>query len=196
MLADMSADAVGVSGMGAGASELGRIEGALRASWGADTCAPDDLARGGWSPANPAWGQCDVTALVVQDLLGGELMCGEVYGVHGGRQGFHWWNRLPDGSQIDLTRDWFRAGQVVMEGVSVPRPMRHSLRRGEEYALLRGRVWQRLGIPAGSATAVPTVGAGGGAAPGAGSCGAGPWAGPGSAARGSMASCRERRGAA
>ncbi|MFI8850654.1 hypothetical protein ACIGW3_10785 [Streptomyces sp. NPDC053499] len=179
----MSVDAVGVSGVGVGASELDRIEGALRASWGADTCAPDDLERAGWSPANPAWGQCDVTALVVHDLLGGELMCGEVYAESGGRQGFHWWNRLPDGSEIDLTRDQFRAGQVVMEGVSVPRPMGHSLRRAAEYTLLRTRVWERLGLPAGGATAGTAQGA----------CGSGPRGA--SAVRGSAAPCRGWRGA-
>ncbi|MGY1436793.1 YunG family protein [Streptomyces reniochalinae] len=148
----MSVDAVEVAGVGVGAGELGRIDGglgrlewALRESWGADTCSPDDLARAGWSPANPSWGQCDVTALVVHDLLGGELMCGEVYAANGEQQGFHWWNRLPGGREIDLTRDQFRAGQVVTEGVTVPRPVGRPLRRAAEYTLLRGRVRARLG---------------------------------------------------
>ncbi len=150
MLAGMSVDAVEVAGAGAGESggidgALGRIEWALRQSWGADTCSPDDLARAGWSPANPAWGQCDVTALVVHDLLGGELMCGEVYALNGERQGFHWWNRLPGGREVDLTRDQFRKGQVVTEGVSVPRPVGRPLRRSAEYNLLRARVLERLG---------------------------------------------------
>ncbi|EPD91322.1 hypothetical protein HMPREF1486_05258 [Streptomyces sp. HPH0547] len=150
MLAGMSVDAVEVAGAGAGESggidgALGRIEWALRQSWGADTCSPDDLARAGWSPANPAWGQCDVTALVVHDLLGGELMCGEVYALNGEWQGFHWWNRLPGGREVDLTRDQFREGQVVTEGVSVPRPVGRPLRRSEEYTLLRARVLERLG---------------------------------------------------
>jgi hypothetical protein len=47
------------------------IEHALRACWAADTCSPDDLVRAGWSSGNPAWGHCDVTALVVRDLFGG-----------------------------------------------------------------------------------------------------------------------------
>ncbi|WP_456114964.1 YunG family protein [Streptantibioticus cattleyicolor] len=57
---------------------LTAIERALRASWAADTCSPDDLARAPWSPGNPAWGHCDITALLVNDLLGGDLVCGEV----------------------------------------------------------------------------------------------------------------------
>ena len=42
----------------------------MRASWAADTCSPDDLARAGWHPDNPAWGHCDITALLVNDLFG------------------------------------------------------------------------------------------------------------------------------
>nr|WP_181786825.1 hypothetical protein [Streptomyces phytophilus] len=48
------------------------IERALRSSWGADTCTPEFRAR--WSPGNPARDQCGVTAMVVNDLLGGELL--------------------------------------------------------------------------------------------------------------------------
>ncbi len=39
----------------------------LERCWSADTSADPD----GWSPENPAWGQCAVTALVVQDRFGG-----------------------------------------------------------------------------------------------------------------------------
>ncbi|WP_434095354.1 YunG family protein [Streptomyces flaveolus] len=55
---------------------LSGIEKALRSGRGADTCAPEDVS--GWSPENPARGQCGVTALVVNDLLGGDPVCGEV----------------------------------------------------------------------------------------------------------------------
>lgn len=55
------------------------IEKAVRASWAADTCSPDDVARAPWTSDNPAWGHCDVTALAVQDLLGGDLVVGEVH---------------------------------------------------------------------------------------------------------------------
>jgi hypothetical protein len=43
---------------------------------------------------------------VVHDRLGGELVRGEVH-VDGERVDFHWWNRLPDGSEVDLTREQF-----------------------------------------------------------------------------------------
>ena len=56
----------------------------------------------GWSPHNRPWGQCAVTALVVQDRFGGELLRARVDGVS------HYWNRLPDGSELDLTRERVR----------------------------------------------------------------------------------------
>lgn len=77
------------------ACTLHDVESAVRAARGADTCAPEDLpAR---SPGNPARGQCGVTALVLHDLFGGELMRGDVLV---GRADFHWWNRLPGGKPI------------------------------------------------------------------------------------------------
>ncbi|MEV4684387.1 alpha/beta hydrolase [Streptomyces kurssanovii] len=119
------------------------IENALRASWAADTCSPDDLERAGWSADNPAWGHCDITALVVHDLLGGELVVGEVH-LAGEPQGFHWWNRLPGGFEVDLTREQFRVGQTVTAGRTVQRPAGRTRRRWEEYELLRDRVAARL----------------------------------------------------
>jgi len=70
---------------------------ALRLAWGVDTTADPD----GWSPSNPAWGQCAVTALIVQDELGGDLLRSSSPG------GSHYWNRLPDGQELDLTREQF-----------------------------------------------------------------------------------------
>jgi hypothetical protein len=45
-----------------------------------------------------------MTALVVQDILGGDLILAEVH-VAGAQVGHHYWNRLPDGSDVDLTAD-------------------------------------------------------------------------------------------
>lgn len=124
---------------------LAEVERVLRASWNADTCSPDDLARAGWHPDNPAWGHCDITALIVNDLFGGDLMIGEV---HAGdeRHGFHWWNRLKSGLELDLTREQFRHGQVVVGARVVGRPMGPPLRRHQEYKLLQNRVAFHLGV--------------------------------------------------
>ncbi|MEU6939695.1 hypothetical protein ABZ943_23765 [Streptomyces rubiginosohelvolus] len=119
------------------------IEQALRSSWSAETCTPEYRDR--WTPDNPARDQCGVTAMVVNDLLGGELIRGEVH-VDGVRTDFHWWNRLGAGLDIDLTREQFGPEEVVVGGDVIVRPPVGEWRRlQEEYAILRGRVAERLG---------------------------------------------------
>ncbi|WP_328926421.1 alpha/beta fold hydrolase [Streptomyces sp. NBC_00190] len=123
---------------------LADVEAAIRAGWSAETSEPADTSRIPWSAENPAWGQCDITAVVVQDIVGGELVLGEVF--HGGRQeGYHWWNQLPGGIRIDLTREQFRRGETVTPGRVVQRPPGRLPRRWEEYQLLRRRVIDKLG---------------------------------------------------
>ncbi|GAA1893728.1 alpha/beta fold hydrolase [Streptantibioticus ferralitis] len=123
---------------------LTHIQRALQASWAADTCSADDVARAPWRPANPAWGHCDITALVVNDLFGGDLVLGQVRLGDEGR-GHHWWNRLPGGVEVDLTREQFRLGETVVGGRIVTRPPGPLARRRQEYLLLRRRLAQQLG---------------------------------------------------
>ncbi len=118
------------------------IEQALRSSWSAETCTPEYRDR--WSPDNPARDQCGVTAMVLNDLLGGELVRGEVW-VDGVRTDFHWWNRLGMGVEVDLTREQFGPEEVVVGGEVVVRPPGELPRLQEEYALLRDRVAAKLG---------------------------------------------------
>ena len=118
---------------------LHELERAVRSAWGPDTCAPEDLPD--WSPTNPARGQCGVTALVLHDLLGGDLLRGEVR-VDGRRVDFHWWNLLPGGVEIDLTREQFGSHEVVGLGVVIVRgPLK---RMSGQYELLRDRVVRSL----------------------------------------------------
>ena len=121
---------------------LQALEDAVRASWGPDVCEdPVDLPL--WSTENPARGQCGPTALVVNDLLGGDLCVAEVRLRDGSQRGFHWWNRLA-GVDIDLTLEQFGPDEHVQEPRVVARPS-GPLRRGEtEYRLLRSRVLARL----------------------------------------------------
>ncbi|MEV5157109.1 hypothetical protein [Streptomyces sp. NPDC053728] len=116
------------------------IEAAVRSSWDADTTTPARRAR--WNPGNPARDQCGVTALVVHDLLGGDLIRGEVR-VDGERVDFHWWNRLGRGVEIDLTREQFDPHEIVTGGEVVERPA-EIVRLREEYELLSARVLERL----------------------------------------------------
>lgn len=118
------------------------LDRAFRASWAADTASPDDVDD--WHPDNPAWGHCDVTALVVHDLVGGEMVMAEVH-VDGVQRGFHWWNRLTSGLELDLTLEQFRCGETLRNVQVKQRPPGPLPRRWEAYLLLRERVGAHLG---------------------------------------------------
>jgi hypothetical protein len=115
------------------------------AAWGADTCYPDMSEE--WTPENPSRDQCGMTALVVQDILGGDLIIAEVH-VEGAQIGHHYWNRLPDGSELDLTADQFRPDEQVVGGTVIVRPPNAPRYHREQYERLRGRVFERLAAPA------------------------------------------------
>jgi hypothetical protein len=114
----------------------------FRAAWGRDTCDPSDLDD--WRPDNPSRGQCGVTALIVQELLGGDLVLGEVH-VGEVKVGYHYWNRLPDGRDVDFTADQFSAAEVVTGAEVQQRPGGKPRRCREQYELLRRRVLATLG---------------------------------------------------
>jgi hypothetical protein len=126
---------------------LAAIERAIRESWCLETS--DDPVE--WSPRNPSRGQCDITALVVNDLVGGELLGASVY--RDGRlvEG-HMWNRLPNGLEIDLTREQFRRGELIGEPVArvrtaeIAAPEHPRYHRYLLYLVLAERVRSRLGM--------------------------------------------------
>lgn len=124
---------------------LAELEGAVRHAWDADTCDPADSEEQDWSTDNPARGQCGVTALVLHDLLGGDLVLGEVR-VGGERTGWHWWNRLSGELDLDLTREQFSVDEVVTAGRTIKRPAGPPGRCREQYELLRCRVFGILGV--------------------------------------------------
>lgn len=75
------------------------LERALHATWQRNTSSDPDH----WKPENPAFGQCAVSALVIQSFLGGDLLRTVVGDVS------HYWNLLPSGEEVDLTRHQFAA---------------------------------------------------------------------------------------
>ncbi|MFE5290692.1 hypothetical protein ACFQ8T_00810 [Isoptericola sp. NPDC056618] len=97
-----------------------------------------------WTPERPSRDQCGMTALVVQDVLGGDLVLAEVH-VDGAQIGHHYWNRLPDGTDVDLTADQFRPEETVVGGTVVVRPPDAPRYHREQYELLRDRVLAALG---------------------------------------------------
>jgi hypothetical protein len=118
---------------------LHELEDAIRASWDADTA--EDPAS--WSPANPARDQCSATALVVRELLGGDILIANVVR-DGQRIERHAWNRLASGLEIDLTRSQFRDGQAL----STPRVAEPLMTEARSTAsrLLSARVRSALGL--------------------------------------------------
>jgi hypothetical protein len=120
------------------------LEAAVRAAWALDTCDPVDADA--WSAANPSRGQCGSTALVIHDLLGGELLMAEVVRGDGSRQGVHYWNLLPDGTELDLTCEQFASDEVIQQPRVLPRPAGPPNRCAEQYLTMRHRVFDALGI--------------------------------------------------
>lgn len=105
--------------------------------WARDTSDDPDE----WTEDNRTRGQCAVTALVIRELLGGEILMADVNGSHipGER---HAWNRLPSGEEVDLTLDQFRAGERLgAAAVDEPWVLDNGIDRG---ALLLKRVRARL----------------------------------------------------
>lgn len=111
---------------------LGELEQAIRASWTREISESPDT----WSDDNPAYGCCAVTAMVVRDYLGGDLVIGGVV-KDGVRIDRHVWNVLPSGLAVDLSRDQFRAG----EQYEAPQPLNETTVPGttERYELLAAR---------------------------------------------------------
>lgn len=84
---------------------------ALQSAWcretGAGSCGSDSTPIG----------QCAVTALLVQDLFGGDLVRAEVHCISGVES--HYWNRITGIGDIDLTRGQYT--QTIPVGEIVPR---------------------------------------------------------------------------
>lgn len=116
-------------------ADLAALRHALAWAWARQTSADPRH----WSHANPAWGQCAVTALVVQDFFGGVLLRSEMNG------GSHYWNRLSPDEEVDLTRQQFGDGVTIDPGQ--PRAREYVLSFAatrERYELLRRGVRAQL----------------------------------------------------
>jgi hypothetical protein len=129
---------------------LAGLESAISASWSIETCDPSDIPN--WTPAEPSRGQCAVTALVVHDLLGGELLEAAVQNADGSPQGFHYWNRFA-GVDVDLTRRQFDRDEVVLAPQLIARLESSPWLAHEQYLVFRGRVHAALHAETGDGTA-------------------------------------------
>ena len=122
---------------------LAEIEQAIRGAWCAETCFIRKTAAP-WHADNPSRGQCGTTSLVLQDLLGGDLLVADVTD-NGEPDGVHYWNRF--GSvEIDLTREQFGPTHEIGEPKLVTRPPEGPRKGVLQYELLRSKVFSRLGV--------------------------------------------------
>jgi hypothetical protein len=105
--------------------ELGELESLLAKSWCRESSSDPD----GWSEENPAWGQCAVTAAIVDDYLGGEIVWAKAALPDGGKVS-HYFNLIA-GQEYDLTRKQFPDGTVVPPGI----PKTNGFNSTREYVL-------------------------------------------------------------
>lgn len=116
---------------------------ALMNCWCAETCAP--RMRDTWSLHHPTWGQCSITAFLVQDLFGGR-----VRGVELEDGSIHCFNEVPraDGSLcvFDLTSEQF--GDRILSYENCPEQFRavhfRKAEKKERYFLLKHRLFPAL----------------------------------------------------
>jgi len=66
-------------------------------AWGKDTCYPP--LKDKWTEECPELGQCAVTALLIQEEYGGDIVFNKEYN--------HYWNRLSSLTEVDLTKSQF-----------------------------------------------------------------------------------------
>ena len=88
------------------------LEEILSKAWVQETSSDPD----NWSAENPAWGQCAVTALVVNDYFGGRLLWASAK-LPDGKEISHYFNELETGEVVDLTRAQFPEGTIIPEGI-------------------------------------------------------------------------------
>ena len=105
-------------------SEISKLEEAIRKSWSKETSSDPEK----WAYENPAWGQCAVTALIVHDYLGGDIVWAEAK-LPDGKSISHYFNQIK-WKEVDLTRRQFPEGTVIPQGIE----------KKKEYASTRAYV--------------------------------------------------------
>ena len=106
----------------------------LRKAWCRETAHPS--YQGDWTEDNPSYGQCCVTALVMQDLYGGDIYECKVQGKR------HYVNITQEGYLHDFTSSQFGDMQLVYSDMK--QRTRTSLLKSqsvkERYDLLKARM--------------------------------------------------------
>lgn len=107
-----------------------RVRSALRAAWSIETSSK-------WLPDNPALGQCGVTALVVQDLLGGDILKTRT------GDAWHFYNRV-GGKRMDFSEGQF-SSPVIYCDFPADRSEALADTSPEQYRILSERLLEKMG---------------------------------------------------
>jgi hypothetical protein len=108
-----------------------QIKSALLHAWSIKTSSK-------WTSANPAKGQCSVTALVIQDIYGGELVKTRT------PEGWHFYNII-DNKRLDFTNSQF-AGELTYDDIPTGRREAFSDTSLVQYEELRKQLFRSLGL--------------------------------------------------
>ena len=100
----------------------------LETLWAADTSVDPDA----WTPDRPSTGHCAVTALLVAEYTDATTILRVQLA-----DGSHYYNALPDGTEVDLTRDQFDTYEPV--GEPAPRTFGYLLSNEDTF-----RRWETL----------------------------------------------------
>ena len=123
-------------------TDLEKVEKAIKKSWCLDTCHPED--RNMWPKKYPSYGHCGITALLIQEIYGGDLACNKKLN--------HVWNILKDGKEYDLCRDNYLINKEVKAEKYINRyymlndKEAKKFKRKQRYNLLKRLVLKELNL--------------------------------------------------
>ncbi len=118
---------------------LEEVESALRESWSLESTEEPE----NWKPSNPSRGQCGISSLIVNDYFGGKLVLWKAF-ADGVQIGLHYSNELPDGTQVDSTREQFWANEELRDPESFDRPNEPPKNGADRYLALSKLVKEKL----------------------------------------------------
>lgn len=109
--------------------KIEKIKEALQKSWSLESSSK-------WSGDNPAKGQCGVTTLVINDLLGGEIMKTKL------SDGWHFYNII-NGKRYDFTASQFKE-EIDYNDISSNRDDAFLDTNEQQYGYLKQRVLSKI----------------------------------------------------
>ena len=115
---------------------LKQLKEAIKKSWDRDTCHFKFI----WdnNSLSDSAGHCRAVALIVNDYFGGEIIYAHVVG---NPKWDHYWNKLPSGKEIDLTKDQFPKNVIFTKSKIISRKNTLSSKRTQKgYKILMKRV--------------------------------------------------------